>query len=75
MEKAYDLKDLVGKLKDAGLDVAEDAAKGVVKSVLGWATESAKLSANKADDLAVSLLPLVEEYIQAQLDKIDGKAG
>jgi len=72
MEKAFDLKDLVEKLKGQGLDIAEDAAKLVVASVFDWVSESVVLTPNKADDFALVVLPAVKPFVMAQLDKIDG---
>lgn len=71
----YDLNDLVSRLKDQGLDVAEDAAKLVVGAVFAWVKDSALASENKMDDLVLAVLPVVEEYVKSQLDKIDGEQG
>ena len=75
MTKAYDTKVLVSKLKDAGLDVAEDAAADVFKAVMGWLKESAPLSATPIDDLVVGIATPMEGYVMAQIDKIDGEVG
>jgi hypothetical protein len=75
MEKAYDPKALVGKLKDKGLDVAEDAAKAVVESVFEWTEESAKISATKVDDMIVGVAAPIKGFVLEQVDKIDGQAG
>lgn len=75
MEKAYDAKALVEKLKDEGMDVAEDAAKAVTKAVLDWVKESAKLSESTLDDLLVPVVELAEPHILKELDKIDGEEG
>lgn len=76
MEKAYDLKDLAGRLKGRGLDVAEEAAKIVVEELVSWAEDSAKLSATPYDDLAAgALYPKLKELVLEQVDKIDGKQG
>ena len=75
MEKAYDLKELVSKLKARGLDLAEDTAKGVLDDVLSWTSESAAVSANKVDDFAGVVIPMIKPYILQQLDKIDGQVG
>lgn len=75
MTNAYDLNDLVNRLKPHGLDLAEDAAKGLVKEVLAWVKDSALQSENKFDDLTLVVIPMVEEYILKQVDKIDGAEG
>ena len=74
-KKAYDLKDLLAKLKDSGLDLAEDAAGDVLRCVFSWVKESAILSENKMDDMIVPLMLPVEAYIMSLVDKIDGKEG
>lgn len=75
MEKAYDAKDLLLKLKGQGLDVAEEAAKVVVEVVLDWVQESAAMSENKVDDIILALIPAVKPFILEQIDKIDGEVG
>ena len=75
MEKAYDLKDLGSKLKEKGLDLAEDAAGIVLDATMDWLGESAIKSENKIDDILVPLLMAVKPYIKDQIDKIDGKEG
>ena len=73
MEKPYGIKDLGDKLKDRGLDLAEDAAGIVAEEVLGWLKESAIASENKYDDMLVAAIPLFEGELKKQIDKIDGK--
>lgn len=73
MEKAFELKALVEKLKANGLDLAEDAAKLVIVDVLDWAAESVALTENKFDDIAVAFLPQLKAAALAAADKIDGK--
>lgn len=75
MEKAYDPKDLVGRLKKRGLNVGEDAAKGVVEDVFGWAEESAKLSESPFDDLAAAAYPTLKKAAIEAIDKVDGEVG
>lgn len=72
MEKAYDLKALVEKLKAKGLDVAEDAAKIVVEESFAWVEESAKLSATPYDDLLIAVIPVMKKEVLKAVDKIDG---
>lgn len=75
MEKAYDIKELVAKLKGHGLDVAEDIAVIAVGEVVDWFKESAQLSENKYDDLILAVLPMIEAEALKQIDKIDGDVG
>lgn len=72
MEKAYDLKGLVEKLKSSGLEMAEEEAKIVIKDVCEWLDESGKLSATPYDDMAFAVaLPKVKELALGLADKIN----
>ena len=73
MDKAFDTKDLVERLKSRGLDVAEDSVKGVCEDLFAWFEESAKLSENKFDDMTLVVLPEVKKLLMNEIDKIDGK--
>lgn len=75
MEKAYDPKALLERLKGRGLEVAEEAGKVVVEEVFAWFEESAKLSATPIDDVALILVPQLRAAALGAVDKIDGKAG
>jgi len=75
VDKAYDLKGLTDKMKERGLDLAEDAALIVYESLQSWLIESAMLSENKYDDLLAVLLPSIDGYVKEQIDKIDKKEG
>ena len=72
---AYDLKVLVEKLKARGLDVAEDAAKGLVEDVFSFVEASVKESATPYDDILLGILPVVKAQTLGAIDKIDGQAG
>lgn len=73
MDKAYDVKVLVEKLKGRGLDLAEDAAMIAVEEALVWLKDSAKVSENSYDDILMAVVPMFEAEIKKQIDKIDGK--
>lgn len=75
MEKAYDVSALAANLKGRGLDIAEEAAKIVVEETVKWIDESAKLSENKLDDLALVVLPSIKDLVLSAVDKIDGQVG
>lgn len=75
MEKAYDIKDLGARLKDSGLDLAEDAAVIVIEKMFEWIEESAKMSASPYDDMALLIMPQLKDLAMKQADKIDGKQG
>jgi len=71
VKKAYDVKSLVEKLKDQGIEVAEEAAKGAIESVIAWFEESAKLSKTPYDDMALIILPQIKDLALEQADKIN----
>ena len=73
--KAYDVKLLLEKLKENGIDLAEDLAANLVKTMFEWLKESAELSENKFDDFAVVIYPLIEKEVLKLVDKIDGEEG
>lgn len=72
---SYDLKNLGNKLKERGVDLAEDSAKIVAEEVLSWISESAQSSENKVDDLFAVVIPMLKPHILSKIDKIDGKVG
>ncbi len=72
-KKAYDLGELGLKLKSKGLELAEESAHLVAQSFFEWLDESAKLSQNPYDDMVLIILPKVKEFIDSQIEKIDGK--
>lgn len=71
MVKAYELSGLVDKLKGQGLEMAEEGAKAIVVAVLDWVEESAKLSQNPYDDVALLALPKIKEYALKKADEIN----
>ncbi len=75
MEKAYDVKVLIGKLKARGLDVAEEAGKILVEETFAWLGESADVSENPYDNMAKVIYPKAKEFALAQIDKLDGVQG
>lgn len=74
MEKSYDIKVLGEKLKASGLPIVEESAEIVLIHVIQWVKDSAKLSQNPYDDMALVLMPLIEQNIMKQINKIDGDA-
>ena len=72
MEKAYDIKALLGKFKGHGLELAEEEAKQIIGSVCEWLDESGKLSATPYDDMAFAVaLPKVKELALGLAEKIN----
>ena len=72
MTTAYDLMDLVNRLKAHGLDIAEEAVKAVIVEVFGWTEASIRLSATPFDDVALVVLPKLRELALKAADSIDG---
>lgn len=73
--EAYDFKNLVERLKSRGLSVTEELARGAVHDVIAWLSDSAKASSTPFDDIVLPFLPAVEEGLDKEIDKIDGKVG
>ena len=75
MEKAYDVKALIAKLKGRGLDIAEEAAIILIEESFDWIEESAKLSPTPYDNMALIVLPQLKEIALKTVDKLDGAQG
>mgnify|MGYP001576052476 CR=1 FL=1 len=71
MEKAWDLKYLVTRLKPMGLELGEELAKTVMLEVFDFCEKSAILSENKYDDFAVPVLATVKPFVMKQLEEIN----
>lgn len=76
MEKAYDVKALMAKCQEKGGPGAEKLAKANFEALMEWLEESAVLSENKIDDVAVPLaVATVKPLVIKALDQIDGVQG
>lgn len=74
--KAIDPKKvLLKELKQAGLNIGEDAAKEVVKAVFKALPNFVLVTENKIDDLLVAILPVLEPHVLKMMDAIDGEEG
>jgi len=71
MEKAYDVKALVKYAKAEGLEVAEEAAKGLYRALRQWIEDSAKLSENPYDDLGIPFLKQIDAIAMKELEDIN----
>lgn len=75
MEKAYELSGLLVKLKDRGLDMAEEGVKIFIEEFFSFMDESAKLSATPLDNVAAALYPELKKFLIEKADSIDGSVG
>ena len=76
MEKAYDPKALLEKCREKGGPEAEKLAKANFEALMEWLEESAVLSENKIDDVAVPLaVATIKPLVVGVLDQIDGVQG
>lgn len=66
---------LVARLKEAGLDLAEDVAGVVVEAVFDAAGDVVEATPNKYDDMMLPVLALVKPKLLDLVDKIDGEVG
>lgn len=63
-------------LKKAGLNIAEDLVKNVVKDIVRpYAEKYIADSSNKIDDILLPFLDQLEAALLAAADKIDGEVG
>lgn len=70
MTKAYDLKVLLKRLSENGLDVAEEQAAKAWIVLKDWAKESAVISATPYDNLVVPFIDQLDGVVLPQIDKI-----
>lgn len=70
-KKAYDVKILLEKLKEQGLEIAEESAKILINGTFDWLEESAVLSENPYDDMAKVVYPKVRDFAIESADKIN----
>ena len=76
MEKAFDTKVLIERLKAKGLDVAEDLAEVLVTETMDWASESCAMHENVlVKAIGVPAVAMLKPLALGQVDKIDGKVG
>lgn len=64
---------LLEKLKDEGLDIAEDSARLIVKAVLEFVEVEVVKSENKYDDMLLAVMPILKAQLFVLIDKIDGE--
>jgi hypothetical protein len=74
MSKAYDFNNLKDRLAKHGASLSEEAAEKVALELFMWIEESATISENAWDNMAMILMPQLKEIVFKQLDKIDGDA-
>lgn len=76
MEKPFDTKDLVARLKGHGLDVAEELAEVLVSETMDWAKESCMIHPNSlVKAIGVPAVEMLKPIALKAVDKIDGKEG
>jgi hypothetical protein len=79
MDKAYDLKALLKEMKEQGVplleNAGEDAALLSFKALKKWLKESAVMSENKIDDIAMNYIDSLDAIVLPVIDKIDGEVG
>lgn len=75
MGKAFDLKNLLERLKAKGLTAAEQALKIVAGETLDWASESLMMSENIVLKFAGPIVAGLKPVVLKELDKLDGVAG
>lgn len=72
LQEAYDFKNLLERLKYRGLKEVEDFARKFYAALKIFLTQSAMLSENKLDDIAVPFLSQLDPLVIPQIDKIHG---
>lgn len=75
MEKPFDSKDLVERLKAQGLPAAEAVVEKVAEAVFGWTEESIAIHPNPYVKFALPVVAQVKVLALKEIDKIDGVEG
>lgn len=76
MDKAFDTKVLVERLKGHGLEVAEELAEVVVGEIMDWASESCAIHPNAlVKAIGVPAVAMLKPLAMSAVDKIDGQPG
>lgn len=76
MEKPFDVKALVARLKAKGLDVAEELAEVLVSETMDWAGESCAMHSNAlVKAIGVPAVAMLKPLALGAVDKIDGQVG
>ena len=70
MPKAWDLKDLLAKVKAKGVEPLKVTLKAANESLCDWTTESCALSENKIVKFLGAVPAVVKPIINDQIDKI-----
>lgn len=76
MEKPFDTKNLVERLKGRGLEVAEELAEVLVSETMDWASESCAMHPNAlVKAIGVPAVAMLKPIAMGAVDKIDGQPG
>lgn len=68
---AYDVDLLLEKLKEEGLEIAEESAKILIEAMMAWLEESAELSDTPYDDMVSILYPQIKKMALAKAETIN----
>ena len=71
MKEAYDLKAFGEKLKEQGLELAEEAVKAIYVAFKAWLKESAAKSTNKIDDVVAGFIDQLDAVVLPKVDDIN----
>ncbi len=75
MEKPFDVKNLMERLKAKGLDAAEEVVKVVAGEAIDWSAESCALHPNAIVKIGAGIILAAKPAVMKELDKIDGQVG
>ena len=75
MEKSFEVKALVEKLKAKGLPEAEKLLHTVASEGLDWIQESLAIHSNKYLALGAGLVPFFKSGILKLVEQVDGQPG
>ena len=73
MTTPFETQELLKRLNDKGMTMAEDVLQVAVTEILDWVHESCLVHENVYVKAAGSLIPVIKPAIISSLDNIDGK--
>jgi hypothetical protein len=75
MSTPFDVKNLVDRLKNKGIDQAEEIAKVIANETCDWLAESCVMHPNPYVKLGAAVVMAAKPELLKAVDKIDGQVG
>lgn len=70
MEKAFDPKDLVARLRLHGITIADEAAHAVINDIFNWVKDSVAVIGGPATEFVLPIAQKLHDLAVAEVDKL-----